>query len=1389
MGIIKNLICVIFVGFFFFSVEAQNTISTQFGLPFLQNYSAQTYKADYQNYAITQDKRGVMYFGNQLGVLVFEGVHWQLISLTNQSPVKSLKADNKGRIYVGGVDELGYLKPDKTGTLQYVSLVDRLPLSHQTFGDVLQIFDTQAGIYFITSEAIFQWQNQKIIHIKTGTKAFVKAFEANNQRFVQSQKNELLALDVATNQLKHIVTLNEPLAAVLPYKFTQQLLVSQSAKFYVLREGKLLPWQKLNAPLLQNQQVNCAVQLSNGSYAIGSKQIGLVIVSNTGHLIRHFEKNTGLLSNGILALYSDRWENLWLGMNRGITQMALNAPYALIDERQGLQGQINQLLFHNNKLYAATSLSMFRKRWAHNQAFERVTLANGNVKEMFLWKDQLLVGHSQNLLNAQDSILKIAVPQVAVRSLTRLPGDSLHLLALAKNKILLLRWSKDKGQWEVVNKLPGFGHKVTQLMVDQSGNIWLPHFTKGIYKLTLNTELSNWEQKVLYTTKQGLPSNIKNTVHKLGNEVVFATQKGVYVFDEKQKRFTPHPRWQKTPLHNKVIEALAQDQKGNLWFATEVKTGVLKFSKNNQPIVKYLPQVHKPSQILPLPDQSVAFVAQEGIVIYDPKQKANVASDSLRVLIHKIEEDAMGKDTVFFGGAFANNDHRIVEVQNQQNKLALPYKNNSLRFVFALPYYQNSQDIVYQHILENFDTKWSQWNKNTEKEYTNLPEGTYTFKVKARTAEGSESLVTQYTFVILAPWYRTFWAYTLYVLGIGLSIFLVMKISTRNHRKRRAILQRKIDENTAKIQEQKEIIEASLKAETEKNYRLKSQEKILRKHLDQLNAAQKEVEQKSKMIETQKKKLERILSEKIEQNDQLQAHEEVMQVQMDKLINAQEELKAANATLHLKEEEMLKSKQEVERALAEARDKNDMMEAQEEEMRQNMEELLTTQEEIEKTQLELNSQIKAIDNSPIVKAEYDLHGKVISANKAFLELFYYDDEQIGELYHQMLVDPHYASSFEYDFFWDNLRNGSLQPGEYKRFSQQEDEIWLNATYFPAVNKRGQVFKIIMLAFDITEARQLLKDFQRQAEILRVQEEELRQNMEELVSTQEALQKESSKIESKNRLIMSSIQYAQNIQQAILPTKNTMKELFEDSFVVFIPKDIVSGDFYWTTQVRKRVKIRNNEAKSPDEAMLPGFQVFTFLAVVDCTGHGVPGAFMSMIGNSLLNEIVNNQKKYSPARILQLMHEGIRTRLMQSETSNRDGMDVCLCRLEYRDDDKIEMTFAGAKRPVFLVREGELTRITGDMESIGGWLEGMQRDYENKTFELEKNDTLYLTSDGFVDSASPRRKKFGEKRFRKMLAEHGHLPMNEQRKIVVKALAEHQQDTEQRDDITIVGIKV
>ncbi|HAS47549.1 MAG TPA: hypothetical protein DCS93_44140 [Microscillaceae bacterium] len=1546
MSISKSLLIIFITGFFFFSVKAQNNTSTEYGLPFLQNYAPRDYQAGYQNYAIAQDKRGVMYFGNEVGVLVFDGKHWQIIHLSNQGQVKALKASQKGRVYVGGVDDLGYLKPNSQGILEYVSLLSKIPVQYRNFGEVLNIFTTTKGTFYVTTKAIFHLNNEKIKPLKVKQKTYWAGFQVNDKLMVQVANKGIFFLNATTQELENTsaqqIPLGEPLAAILPFQTDSYLLVTKNSRFSILKDQTIAPWEELQTNLLQNQLINFAIQLPNKQYAIGSLQIGLVIINQAGQLIKHFDKNTGLPSNSILTIFNDQKNNLWVGSNRGITYLTINAPYALVDERSGLQGQINRIAFTDQHLYIATSLNVYRRKWQRNQPFQPVGLTAGNNQNLFLLPNSLLVGHPKNLIEIKDSASTIAIPQVSTRAFASLPNNPTQVLTLAKDQILLLE-RKDT-QWQIKKTFPGFDDKVTQLQVDASGNIWLPHVTKGIYQVRISTDTTKLMGFKLFTSEDGLPANNKNTAYRLGNELVFATTKGIYRFNKANNKFEPHPKWQKTALGVQSIEVLAEDAQGNVWFATERQTGVIK-KQGTQKGVQFLPKIHKPSQILPLPNQTVAFIAQEGIVLYDAKQEQLRGKDKFQVLIYRIEEDALGKDSIFFGGNFATKEGFVAEKQAPEQVLQLPYRNNSLRISFAAPYYQNSLETTYQHVLEGFEEKWSQWSKNVEKEYTNLPEGSYTFKVKARNAEGVESVITSYEFNILAPWYRTVWAYIFYIIGIGSTLGILVGSNTRKHRRRRDELQRKIDEGTAKIQEQKEIIEASLKAETEKNNRLKSQEKVLRKHLNQLNATQKEVEQKTKMIETQKKKLEKILSEKIEQNEILQSQEEVMRTHMEELEQAQTRLTEMNKVLQKQEfgmqenmekliatqeqmeftkaeldgqmaainnstiakvefnmsfevvsanqafcdmfgytlaevkglhhknfvdqeyaeteeyhtfldnlklgeclpgeyeritkdhqtiwinatyspvlnrkkkitkiiklavditqpkqllasaqlmkeqadrnnEIISQQKKDIESALTEANDKNEMMEAQEEEMRQNMEELLATQEEIERTQLELNSQINAIENSPIIKAEFDLGGKILSANNAFLNLFYYDSDQIedGDVFHQMLVEPMYASSFEYEFFWDNLRNGSQQPGEYKRINQQEEEMWLNATYFPAIDKRGQVFKIIMLAFDITASRQLLRDFQRQAEILRVQEEELRQNMEELVSTQEALQKESSKIESKNRLIMSSIQYAQNIQQAILPTQNRMKELFEDSLVVFIPKDIVSGDFYWTTQIRKRIKIRD---KAQGEA-LPGFQIFTFLAVVDCTGHGVPGAFMSMIGNSLLNEIVNNQNKHNPARILQLMHEGIRTRLMQEETSNRDGMDVCLCRLEYRDDDKIELTFSGAKRPIFLVREGELKKIHGSIESIGGWLEGMQRDYENKTIELEKNDALYLTSDGFTDSANPKRKKFGEKRFRKMLIDIAHLPMSEQRQIVVKSLADHQQDTEQRDDITIVGIRV
>lgn len=259
-----------------------------------------------------------------------------------------------------------------------------------------------------------------------------------------------------------------------------------------------------------------------------------------------------------------------------------------------------------------------------------------------------------------------------------------------------------------------------------------------------------------------------------------------------------------------------------------------------------------------------------------------------------------------------------------------------------------------------------------------------------------------------------------------------------------------------------------------------------------------------------------------------------------------------------------------------------------------------------------------------------------------------------------------------------------------------------------------------------------------------------------------------RLEKQNEEIRSSIRYAETIQTAMLPDLKDI-ENFVSHFVIYRPKDIVSGDFYWTTVVS-------------DTCM--------YYSVVDCTGHGVPGAFMSMIGMRMLDEIVNEMKIESPAAILETLNELLRNALRQEQTDNNDGMDMAICKLEKLPKSQVEVTYSGAKRPLYIGRKStmELEVFQPDRKSIGGHQPTKRYvEFSNQKVVLDKGDVIYIFSDGIVDQNNPHRKKFGRARLEDILKSCIDSDGERQKLIIEGKLNEFIQDEEQRDDITFSGL--
>lgn len=270
---------------------------------------------------------------------------------------------------------------------------------------------------------------------------------------------------------------------------------------------------------------------------------------------------------------------------------------------------------------------------------------------------------------------------------------------------------------------------------------------------------------------------------------------------------------------------------------------------------------------------------------------------------------------------------------------------------------------------------------------------------------------------------------------------------------------------------------------------------------------------------------------------------------------------------------------------------------------------------------------------------------------------------------------------------------------------------------------------------------------------------------EVVQQKEEIEHQNEKISELYEEVTDSIKYAKGLQEAILPPKELVDEVMPDSFILYKPKDIVSGDFYWIEQKKDKI----------------------YFAAVDCTGHGVPGAFMSIVGYNALNEAL--RKYETPAEILDDLNQGISKTLHNNAmgSTTKDGMDLALC---CYDKKKKELQYAGAYNPLYLIRNSEITQIKADKFAIGTYFEDHSKKYTNHTLQLQKDDHIYVFSDGYADQfGGPKGKKFMYRRFRELLLSLTEKSMPAQRSFLNNTIEQWKGPLEQIDDILVLGVHV
>lgn len=789
------------------------------GLPQVSSYTGLDYGAGTQNWGIAQDHQGVLYFANNEGLLTFNGAYWKRYPFPNKTIIRSVKIDKHGKIFVGAQDEIGYYEPDKNGTLTYKSLKNLIPASDRQFADVWNIILLNDEVYFRTVTKIFRLKGNKIDVYRTQL-TWVYMGLVNNEIVAQEINIGLKTLKDG----KWIVKCNDPriinsnITATVPYNGDTVLLTTLKDGLFLLAGHQLIKKSTPQDHLFYNDRINGAVQINNELYALGTTSSALLIIDKKGRLERQFSYGEGLLNNNIRSIFIDHHQNLWLGLDDGISFIAFNSAIKHIYPDRNKQIASYASRIFEDKLYVGTSNGLFAAPVVLNQAdisnskskFVEVNNTKGQTWGLAEINKHLLLANEEGAFDVKGYQAKQLYDALGTW-LYRPLGD--RIITGTYTGLQMLDFKNN----EFVNNknFLSLNEPLRFVAIDQKLNsIWAAHPYRGIFKMDLSADKQRIIKTDLLTEKDGLPLSLYNYVFALKNKIVAATADGIYEYNAKKKRFEVSKFFR--PIFKSMpIQCLVEDATGKLWFVSDKKVGVVDFKKKtkgqNFSIVE-LPELTLKilagfENIYPYNDNNIFIGANKGLIHLDyQKYAANIYKPN--VLLGQVR--IMGKtDSILFGGY-------APDIKSRKKYMAkLPYKFNSLHFEYASTLFEQRENIEYSFQLKGYDDEWSAWSSKSEKDYTNLAHGNYTFKVKARNNLGSESEAATYSFTIAPAWYRSNLAYIIYFIGFIFLMYLVIKYQEKQHQKEQDNLRQKhqleIERNEQQITKlQKKQLEADV---------------------------------------------------------------------------------------------------------------------------------------------------------------------------------------------------------------------------------------------------------------------------------------------------------------------------------------------------------------------------------------------------------------------------------------------------------------------------------------------------------------------------------------------------------------------------------------------------
>lgn len=795
------------------------------GMPLVSNYTDEHYYASTQNWFAIQDKQGFMYFANSSGILIFDGLNWTQVSVNNKT-ARAMAIDKNGKIWVGAKRDLGFLDIDSLGNIIYVSILEKIPEKYRNFNDVWKVYVLENNeIFFFTKKYLMILNNNEFSFIETqkiDKTYFRHSFQSDDKVFIQEYPNKLYIFkDKKLNLIDKSPFDSIPIKAILPVKNKGSVFLTEQDGAFIYKNSI---FEKIETPIddIIYNKIYKAFTIGKNYYAISLLNRGLIIVDHNFNLIKTINTDNKILSNSIYHVFLDRDNNIWLSTDHGISFFSLLPSYTLWGVNFGLNAKTKTSAFYNKYIYIGNSSGIYYYK-LYNSDLKNETIRQFkpimNNDEATTYYMQVhngfLLGASQKgFFQIKNNIKTYIIKKENLRNF--ILYDSTTIIIGGNRGIHLVKFINEN--WVYKHKIRGFDGSCLYMQTDENKNIWVSDYYLGVKKLILDSN----KQSVLihkYDASNGLknlPQISNNFIFKINNDIVVATKKGVYRYDNQNDMFVP---FNEINIHIKNLAVLMifSDSHNNLWLKVEEietknrqkvkvwnliklelqKDGSYKLEKN---IFKlFQSKIFSFNQI----NDSLFLIGnKKGFTIYNNnKDRINNFPCLIRSFEYIVNRDSA---VTLYAGVKRDSVNYFSFSQNEITDIK--YINNSIRFSFSALDYNNNKSLEFSCYLDGFDNNWTSWSTENIKEYTNLREGEYQFYVKARNVYDKESTPAKYTFVVKAPWYRTIYAYLCYII-IGIFFFyLSFRLYSRGLRKRKEYLEKIVKIRTSEISQQNEEI-------------------------------------------------------------------------------------------------------------------------------------------------------------------------------------------------------------------------------------------------------------------------------------------------------------------------------------------------------------------------------------------------------------------------------------------------------------------------------------------------------------------------------------------------------------------------------------------------------